>query len=47
MKNDIEDLPMASVWYVVGGLAAIGLIGLVAAMLAVHSLYSSLVPLHS
>jgi hypothetical protein len=47
MKNELEDLPMASVWYVVGGIAAIGLIGLVAAILAVQSLYSSLVPLHS
>lgn len=47
MKNDMEDLPMASVWYVIGGLAAIGIIGLVVALTAISSLHSSLVPLRN
>jgi hypothetical protein len=37
MKNEIEDIPMAFVWYVVGGIAAIGLIGLFIALTAISS----------
>jgi hypothetical protein len=46
MKDDLEDVGMASVWYVVAGLVVIGIIGVVVVVLRVNSLQHSMVPLH-
>jgi len=46
MKNEVEDIPMTVVWYVVAALVVIGIVGVVVVVIAVNSLHNSMVPIH-
>jgi hypothetical protein len=46
MKNEVEDIPMALVWYVVAALVVIGIVGVIVVVVAANYLQSTMVPIH-
>jgi hypothetical protein len=46
MKNEVEDIPMALVWYVVAALVVIGILGVIVVVVAANYLQSTMVPIH-
>jgi len=46
MKNEVEDIPMTLVWYVIAVLVVIGIVGVIVVVVAVNYLQSTMVPIH-
>jgi hypothetical protein len=46
MKNEVEDISMTVVWYVVAALVLIGIVGVIVVVIATTSLHNSMVPIH-
>ena len=46
MKNEVEDIPMAVVWYTVAALVVVGIVGVLVVVIAASHLQSTMVPIH-
>jgi hypothetical protein len=46
MKNEVEDVPMAFVWYTVAAVVVVGIVGVLVVVIAANYLQSTMVPIH-